>query len=273
MNNKQVAHLWANQSKASAKGSNFFFENDVIYSYGRHFPIAKIFASLIFYNSGGYSISTAKHQSIVRSSIDYSKFRVIELPYIESLNLDNLVYLENKIIDLKSKFLTSRKYKEQIQNAIIKTIEDYRIYSKLLKIKPKRAILTYDKNLYKAEIEKQKLKAEIANNKRLALESVKRQAELNKFLNGDEKIKTIEYRAGTNFLKIVGEKCITNNGAEVELLEVKNIISSMLKYNSKIISGQKIGNFTVNNHDETGIKIGCHFFDTQEINRIIELFK
>lgn len=34
MNNSMVAHLWANESKESANGSNFYFEGESIYSYG-----------------------------------------------------------------------------------------------------------------------------------------------------------------------------------------------------------------------------------------------
>ena len=39
-----IAHLWANQLQDEARNSgsgNFYFDGDVIYSYGSHFPIAK----------------------------------------------------------------------------------------------------------------------------------------------------------------------------------------------------------------------------------------
>lgn len=39
MNNYMVAHLWANEKKESARGSNFFFEGESIYSYGYHYQI------------------------------------------------------------------------------------------------------------------------------------------------------------------------------------------------------------------------------------------
>ena len=31
MNNRAIAHLWANEKKESANGSNFFFEGESIY--------------------------------------------------------------------------------------------------------------------------------------------------------------------------------------------------------------------------------------------------
>lgn len=37
-----VAHLWANEKQESANGSNFYFEGESIYSYGRHFEVGRI---------------------------------------------------------------------------------------------------------------------------------------------------------------------------------------------------------------------------------------
>lgn len=74
MNNREVAHFWANQSKPSAKGSHFFYEGDTIYSYGYHFPIARLITHPVtkkkayLYNSARYSQSTTRHQGYVRSA-------------------------------------------------------------------------------------------------------------------------------------------------------------------------------------------------------------
>ena len=40
-NHHEVCHFWANQIQDSGKASNMFYERDIIYSYGYHFPIAK----------------------------------------------------------------------------------------------------------------------------------------------------------------------------------------------------------------------------------------
>lgn len=59
MNNKMVAHLWANEQKESARGSNFFFDGASIYSFGRHFE-----AGRIVYNKRGekaYLINTSRY--------------------------------------------------------------------------------------------------------------------------------------------------------------------------------------------------------------------
>lgn len=71
MDNKQIAHLWANKSRESAKGSNFYFEGDTIYSYGSHFPIARHYKGVILFTSKDYSVSTSKHKSYVRSACSH----------------------------------------------------------------------------------------------------------------------------------------------------------------------------------------------------------
>lgn len=68
MNNKEVAHLWANQSRNSASGSHFYFSGDTIFSYGSHFPIARHYKGAVLFTTGGYSVTTSKHKGYVRSA-------------------------------------------------------------------------------------------------------------------------------------------------------------------------------------------------------------
>lgn len=42
MNQYEVSHRWAHQSHPHAKTRSMFFEQDTIYSYGHHWPIARI---------------------------------------------------------------------------------------------------------------------------------------------------------------------------------------------------------------------------------------
>lgn len=69
MTNQQIPHVWYYQEKESAKGSNLFFEGPIIYSYGRHFPIATLKNDVVFFTTDTYSVTTAKHISLVRQAI------------------------------------------------------------------------------------------------------------------------------------------------------------------------------------------------------------
>lgn len=73
---KACAHAWANSpTSAAGKAGNVFFEDGRLYSYGRHFVIARILPGV---NANGervavfglhsYSSSTAQHQSIARAA-------------------------------------------------------------------------------------------------------------------------------------------------------------------------------------------------------------
>lgn len=77
MNNREVAHLWANRSRESAKGSHFYFEGDTVYSYGPHFPIARLIKcpstgrDLVLLTSRTYSQTTSKHRSFVLNACSH----------------------------------------------------------------------------------------------------------------------------------------------------------------------------------------------------------
>lgn len=71
----EVAHLWAHQAQETARNpqGNFYFNGESIYSYGRHFEIARHVshkgqaAILMTYHT--YSNTTAKHIHAVRGAI------------------------------------------------------------------------------------------------------------------------------------------------------------------------------------------------------------
>ena len=72
-NNRQLAHVWAQQTQSSGSGSNFFFDGPSIYSYGRHFEIARFITRkgrrAVLFRAGGYSVTTSKHQGFVRNAL------------------------------------------------------------------------------------------------------------------------------------------------------------------------------------------------------------
>lgn len=80
MTNQQIINKFANGA-TSGNNSNrsLFIEGDTIYSYGYHFPLARRNADGTFWvNPDKYSVTTSKHQSMVRGAIARSngKFSV-----------------------------------------------------------------------------------------------------------------------------------------------------------------------------------------------------
>ena len=73
-NTDEAAHVWAAQTQQHGKSGNVFFEGPTLYSYGTHFPIAKVYTlqdtgeRIALFNSRTYSNSTSRHQSAARSA-------------------------------------------------------------------------------------------------------------------------------------------------------------------------------------------------------------
>jgi len=69
-----VCHLWANQSQSDARNAqgNIYFEGTTIYSYGRHFPMARIAEGsdgpVVLITTQTYSATTSRHKAMVHSA-------------------------------------------------------------------------------------------------------------------------------------------------------------------------------------------------------------
>lgn len=88
MNNQQVAEAFA-QEATKGTGSNLFIEGKTIYSYGYHFPIAvrSKDSHKAFFNSNGYSHSTAIHKGKVRRALEQRGFELVPATTQELQNL------------------------------------------------------------------------------------------------------------------------------------------------------------------------------------------
>lgn len=67
-----VAHAWAHQHKNEMRKGNVFFDGPVIYSYGRHFPMAVLLDNnTVAITTEKYSVTTSAHQSIVAGAVSH----------------------------------------------------------------------------------------------------------------------------------------------------------------------------------------------------------
>lgn len=117
MNNRQVAHVWAQQRRESGKGSNFFFRGPTLFSYGDHFIVARFTDAtlngerVVLFNTNTYSISTTRHQSYARDALRGLNVRVIAVnePDVFS-HAANLADMETRANALLMKASRARKY-------------------------------------------------------------------------------------------------------------------------------------------------------------------
>ena len=77
------------------KGSNLFFENGIIYSYGTHFRMARFVGDTIVMHKEKYSRSTSTHQSHLRRAIEHGGRNYIYTNTIEEMNRLFIVYRDS----------------------------------------------------------------------------------------------------------------------------------------------------------------------------------
>lgn len=101
-----VAHAWMNKTQSDARnaGGNFYFEGDTIYSYGRHFEIAKHVTNdngdtAVLLTNRRYSNTTAKQVHIVNMAI-WGK--IINVPDVANTKDQNFTaWLSDVLFDAK----------------------------------------------------------------------------------------------------------------------------------------------------------------------------
>ena len=78
--NQELFHIYASgaQEYGRSANGNVYFENGVLYSYGKHFPIALEYGGKYLFTRDSYSVTTSKHVSQARSALRHRD--CIELP-------------------------------------------------------------------------------------------------------------------------------------------------------------------------------------------------
>jgi len=121
-----VIELWVNQSQSEAKAGNVFFEKNIIYSYGNHYPIAVIYKDIVLINNKSYSVTTQKHKNWVKWALN-NKFDYVEVKDPENaLNPENLKDLRDKIKELKNKYKKAYLQKQWRYESFFEVVNYYR---------------------------------------------------------------------------------------------------------------------------------------------------
>lgn len=122
-NSDEVCHIWISESQISGRNGSgtVYFDRDTIYSYGSHFPIAKIVRNpdkerAVLFTTRDYSTTTARHKGLVRYAIpDYVPvFKVINMGPNHADNLgDYKVRIKELLSKSKNASLNALSYLEQ----------------------------------------------------------------------------------------------------------------------------------------------------------------
>jgi hypothetical protein len=131
----EVAKVWAQRSQSEGRATNVFFEGDTIYSWGRHFAMARWFKHeqtgepAVLVTTDTYSVSTSKHQSIVWRAIP-SYARKVYVPRADNLMRDNLARFKRQIDDQLELYPRKRldSTRSRVANSLFHLLTDAHAY-------------------------------------------------------------------------------------------------------------------------------------------------
>ena len=268
-----VMHLFAQrtQSEGKTQSRNVFFEGDKIYSYGYHYLLGEfINDNTIIINDRGYSVTTSKHISQIRSATSQHKQF-----YTTRIKFD---LVDKEIKYLIKKLAVARKpeiYLSQI-NSLWASFNEYQDFCR------NNNIDTYKINKSKSDFRQLKSLVESALtgqglNDLIKIEKENRKKELKK-KREIAKQRAIEfYNHEINYvhnlqydllrISVDGERIETSQGVKVSIESAK-LLYSMIKA-GRDIKGHRIENYTVISINGT-LKIGCHNINMDDVYKVGE---
>lgn len=255
MNNRDVAHSWAHQSSSKGTGSNFFFEGATIYSYGRHFPIARVDGNVVWFTTEGYSVTTTTHKGLARSAIPASK-TVVFVPDVR--NPASGIEHYSRLIDVMAKRKRTEKYWRDMAELSASIANYARVY-------PDASQLCFSVDAV--------LSAIVAA--RQAKQAEKLAQIIADWHNGDRSSITVKSQTGRDYLRIMPSDMAVVETSQGVKFAVNDAIFAWVHIKDIIVNGLnfvpdftiKFGNFKVDRISSGDIFAGCHHIDRMEVIR------
>ena len=296
----QIAHRWAQMhSKLSLRGHAMFADGFSIFSYGRHFEIARwtptlaserarmtqgVPAMCVLLTSEKRSISTSKHTTYVWRAIP-SRAWVFALP--SSLWGDHkasLAYFETQALDALGRASRARVnaawYTQQAET-LLTSAERYAL---AFAVKWTRADMTALQARAAKRVAAQAAEARKAAKHRAEAEAARRAREANDFAAwraGEGQFVPASWRCapdGSAYLRLHEDELQTSQGASVPLAHAVKAFRFVKLIRERgegwTANGRsvRVGHFTVDSIDARGnMRAGCHLLTWSEIDRAAAL--
>jgi len=269
----EVCHVWAQQKQDTGRSGNIFFRDRSIFSYGEHFEMARFVDSeTVFLTVHRYSVSTAKHLSLVRRAVTHKT--VFCVPSFTD-HQENLMYLIDQAKDSYDEAKRARKYAESRIYRAKCYVDQARQYMTKFQIQApdshKELWLALHTETYlngdvQAQLVARARAAQAAEREATKQARLRREAEeaaqLEQWVRGE-----MDWgRFSTMRLRVRGGEVQTTHGASVPVIEARKLYRALKA--GLNVAGQHIGYYTVTRVTETEIIIGCHTIPLAEIERI-----
>lgn len=274
MNNSELAHHFIYNS-LEAKGSNFSYNNERLYSYSSLMATIDREKKIILIDQriSTYSNSSQKHRNHLLRAIP-SNYSVFEWYWRDGSFIEAQ---HDIILQLIGKQSRARKvdYTNQIERLIDLSIE----YSQVFKEEIEESdleLLHELKSINMSElIASSKDLIEASNHRLLALKvkeqekhQESKQKELNKFLGHSNVVYDPNYNSV--YLKVIEDKLYTSNSITVNTMEAITLYKAYLA--GKNILNARLGHYVVGKVSKTSVTIGCTTISAIELNRVLSKY-
>lgn len=263
-----IAHLWANQHQDEARtpSHNFYFNGRVIYSYGGHFPIARIMEDgVVMFTTNTYSNTTAKHINAAWSACSW-RTRILCANITTSGDKEQFSHDQN-FIDWSRRIEEELKHLKRARKPekYFSTIDNYRNqiheYCEYFEVATSPELTTLlevtnfeEYSQFNAERVERVAKY---NAERIKAGKIAYTKNVSKWITRElERLYSVN---GYDFLRLSKDKTRVETTQGVQIpLETAKIFHKLVKTN-KLKVGDKILGYEVLTVG-TKIKIGCHNF-------------
>jgi len=266
VSNRDVAHLFALQSQSEAMNSNrsFYFEGTELFSYGRHFCIAKFAdANTLLFTERSYSNSTAKHINYAWSATIHIK--QIRCPFPSGSHAENFNWWKARASEQLELLKRSRKPEKYIAE-LLRIEEKAKKYSEYFGIEVDSKLQALVSIQDKEKAEEYTREAE-----RLKQKEIEKAHKKELILFREFKRDSIYTRNGLDYIRFNFDHFETSQG-----VKIPTAIGLMFyEYLSagKIKSGDKLMQYEVRDVNKESISIGCHTITFKEINKAVKQCK
>lgn len=264
-----VAHAFAlqNQDEGRNSGRSFYFEGDSLYSYGRHFCVARFISEdTVLFTERTYSNTTAKHTGHARGALRHKN--LVQCPYPDGTYHDNFDWWErevNGILAQKTKARCPENYIIQIgyvRGKVTKYCEARQIeMSDTLR----ELFAPYTDDVIIQASEKMREKDKAREEKKRAKMELEHAKQLSEFRNGTRN--NIYARIDVDYVRRDVDNFVTSQGVRIPIA-VGETFYRLLKA-GKVSVGDKLEQYSVRSIDADSISIGCHNITMDEIENAI----
>ena len=271
---RNVAHLWAHAMSFDAhnSGKTLFIDGTIIYSYGRHFPVAQRMVNDVFLlTKRTHSTTTAKHICYVHRALPPGKRILYVDDVTKDINLSTYKELhEDMLVTFqKAQRASSGKYRLlQETRQLYENLRWLKENCKDIKATPQLpAMFEFEQN----KVEKYEEQRQKRLEERQKILLLVNKEKIEKWFSGaTNNLPHLQQ----SFLRIEPanpNRVQTSKG--VTVLKFDALITLQAFFAGTLQPGDMVQGFKVESVGVDNLEIGCHIFDRSELERFYNLIK